>query len=412
MKTRSFVFCDERERNDVIENINSIRSKITNKFQILVQQLREKESELLTKLEEFEANFQSEQDQRDEAIKSLMQFRDITESDLGESELFKSLKHQHITDIELKINEIQFNSFKSYVTLTWNEDILSSVRDLGRIEMRTKIRYLDKIDPIITASGRGSANGEMRYPRGIAIDPKSSNIFIADNNNRRIQVYDHQGQYLYKFSDKGAGRLNYPYGIAIGNDKVYVSQSGPNVYSYDLNGDFLREFGKKGSESEQISSGYGLVVSQSNGDIYVCDWNKNVIIIYSEKLQYKTSFGKDHLHSPRDIQIILDKIFVLDEGDPCIHIFNRDLSYSHSIVSRGTDKAIDSGWFFTLDHEENIIISDSKRNLISIFTHRGYMIHQIGKESSALLHPQGIVLDSMDRIVVADEKQEHSLKMF
>ena len=103
-----------------------------------------------------------------------------------------------------------------------------------------------------------------------------------------------------------------------------------------------------------------------------------MVFVYSQNLKYKTSFRDNRLDYPRDIKLTQDRIFVLDGGNPCIHIFNRDLSYSHSIVSRWTSNAVVDGWFFTLDHEENILISDYDRNVISVFNQRGELIHQIG----------------------------------
>ena len=74
-----------------------------------------------------------------------------------------------------------------------------------------------------------------------------------------------------------------------------------------------------------------------HGDIYVCDWKKDVVFVYTNELKYKVSFGKSKLSYPKDIKLTQDRIYVLDGGNPCIHIFNTDHSYSHSIVSRGSD---------------------------------------------------------------------------
>ena len=148
------------------------------------------------------------------------------------------------------------------MTLSWNEDILHSVRNLGRIEIRETIRYQNKINPILTASRKGNADGEMNNPRGIAIGAKSSNIFIVDAWNHRVQVFDDKGQYLYKFGENGVGKLKNPWGME--NDKVYVSQSGPKVYFYELNGELIGEFGNK-----KLSDVAGIAVSENSGDIYV-----------------------------------------------------------------------------------------------------------------------------------------------
>ena len=116
--------------------------------------------------------------------------------------MLKSLKKDFLNSIDVKSNEIRFNSSAPHVSLFWNEDVENVVKNLGSIEV---IRYQHKINPVYTASRVGSRDGEMKSPQGLAIDSRSSKIFIAD----------HQGQYLYKFGENGAGKLNYPWGITI-----------------------------------------------------------------------------------------------------------------------------------------------------------------------------------------------------
>ena len=65
-----------------------------------------------------------------------------------------------------------------------------------------------------------------------------------------------------------------------------------------------------------------------------------------------------------------------------------------------------------IDIEGNILISDCERHLISIFTHEGELIHEIGKGSDIFYKSFGIVIDRMNRIIVVDEKKEGTLKIF
>ena len=395
--------CEDRVLMEVKQNIDSVRNEIRNKFDKIEKLLLKRKFELDSQLDEIEQNFEKEYNVRKIILKNLTKERSYTDSKLGGSEMLKSLKTEILKKIDIKSNEIRLNSSAPHVSLFWNEDVENVVKNLGSIEV---IRYQHKINPVYTTSRVGNRNGKMEYPQGLAIDSRSSKIFIADKNNDRIQVLNHQGQYLYKFGENGAGKLNYPYGITIWNDKVYVSQWRGNIFIFELNGEFIEEFG-----NNELSDPRGIAVSENSGDIYVCDLNKNMIFVYSQNLKYKTSFGKSKLNSPRDIKLTQDRIFVLDDGNPCIHIFNRDLSYSHSIVSRGIGNAVGYGWFFTLDHEENILISDYYRDIISVFSQRGQLIHQIGSGSD-IYQPEGIAIDSINRIAVVDDKQEGSLKIF
>ena len=201
--------------------------------------------------------------------------------------------------------------------------------------------------------------------------------------------------------------------IGIYEDKLYVSQfHGKRVNVYDVKGNYIDQFGNHGIESEAMSDPTGLAVSHKNGDIYVCDWYKDVVFVYTNELKYKVSFGKSKLHGPTDIALTQGRIHVLDVGNPCVHIFNTDLSYSHSIVSRGSDGQVGLSFFFTLDIEGNILISVRDKHVISVFTAEGELIDEIGKGSDIFYYPYGIVIDRMNRIIVVDKKEEGSLKIF
>ena len=64
------------------------------------------------------------------------------------------------------------------------------------------------------------APGELNCPRAIGIHYKTGNIYIADMNNNRVQVFSCNGDYLCMFSEK----MNTPIGICISQNKVSLTQ--------------------------------------------------------------------------------------------------------------------------------------------------------------------------------------------
>ena len=166
----------------------------------------------------------------------------------------------------------------------WDNGVVQDFSKLGKIELK-EVNYHNKTTPIIQSSKRGSNSGEID-PFGVTVDDKSNNIFVADYINNRVQVFDSNGKYLYKFGDSEPGKMNTPRGIVMYEDKVYVSQSYANcVNVYDVKGKFIDQFGNHGIGSETISHPTGLAVSHNSGDIYVCDWYKHVFV-YTNELKY------------------------------------------------------------------------------------------------------------------------------
>jgi hypothetical protein len=69
--------------------------------------------------------------------------------------------------------------------------------------------------PIFREFGRGEER--LLRPEGIAVDPSSGNVYVADTVNNRIQVLSSNGTFISKWGRFGAvdGSFKSPTGIAI-----------------------------------------------------------------------------------------------------------------------------------------------------------------------------------------------------
>ena len=403
------VNCSGKVYKADISNIQSLRDQIGSDFDDLIRKMNKRRNELLDELDEKVNELLLDQKETDELISD---YEYELSRDEFKSEFSKSIHEDTQKQKIQKLKKLYHHRTKHHmIHYEWDSDMVQDFSKLGKIELK-EVNYHNKTTPIIESSKRGSKSGEIQ-PRGVTVDDKSNNIFIADYWNDRVQVFASNGKYLYKFGDNEPGKMNRPHGIVIYGDKVYVSQfDGKRVNVYDIKGNYIDQFGNHGIQSEAMSRPTGLTVSHKNGDIYVCDLDKDVVFVYTNELKYKVSFGKSKLYRPLDIALTQDRIYILDEGNPCVHIFNTDLSYLHSIVSRGSDGQVGYSYFFTLDIESNILISDLESHVINVFTDEGELIDEIGKGSDIFYYPRGIVIDIMNRIFVVDNKEEGSLKIF
>ena len=63
----------------------------------------------------------------------------------------------------------------------------------------------------------GTATGQFHYPEGIGVDSRQGNVYVADTNNNRIQMFDDYGKFITTWGSLGTanGQFNHPEGITV-----------------------------------------------------------------------------------------------------------------------------------------------------------------------------------------------------
>ncbi len=82
-------------------------------------------------------------------------------------------------------------------------------------------------EKLFSFGGRGGEKGKLYGPQGIAID-KDGNIFVAEQFNTRIQVFDGEGKHLYMFGRRGdkAFQFEGPRGLAFDSEgNLFVAEA-------------------------------------------------------------------------------------------------------------------------------------------------------------------------------------------
>ena len=86
----------------------------------------------------------------------------------------------------------------------------------------------------------------------MTVDIKTGNIYVADQFNQCVKVFDSSGKNQFKFGESifGKGNMSYPKGLAISGDRILISNnehyeiSNHRILIYQLNGSFVSTIGK------------------------------------------------------------------------------------------------------------------------------------------------------------------------
>ena len=211
---------------------------------------------------------------------------------------------------------------------------------------------------------------------GITTDGEG-NVYIASGrgltaSDHKLHKFNRQGEVVKSVGKRGGnvGEFDYPWGVRYHNHHVYVCDSGNGrVQVFDSNLNFVRSFGTHGDSPVQLKLPWDIDFD-SQGNIYVVDYNEHQVLVFSEDGQYLHHFGQRER----------------DEGA---------LSYSGLGVNRD--------YMYITENSNSY-------NLISVFLTSGEFIHSFGKEKSGrgeLNSPHGIAVDQDGFMFVCNPRNSH-----
>ena len=400
---------ENREDNFQLE-VSRVRKEIESVFAELIDCLDSRKKHLFDELNKILIRYQSYKNETDELTKRKVEFERLSQQNQGQySSYVTSVQDTFLEQIDEELKTIVMPARPKLVHFVCDKNkLVREVNELCKlVERVSEIDYKSKTQSVISVCDQGTGNEQLQWPYGVTVDHNTSNIYVADNSNNCVKVFDNTAKYLLKFGDgKGEGKMSNPKGLLIRGNKVFVSHN-HSILVYQLDGKFVSNIGGRGSGELQFNWPRSLSTDEYNNDIYICDRDNHRIQIISENLQFKSQFGKDTLHYPRDIKLYKDNIFILDVSNPCLHIYNRDLVLQQSVVTRGEGQQVRDPWFFFIDNFGNILITDRSSDSILILNSEFEFIHKI-----SVSLPTGITMDRDDRIIVTSNSLHNCLQLF
>lgn len=178
------------------------------------------------------------------------------------------------------------------ISITFDDDNMYVVDSINRVQK------FDKHGKLLVQFG------QEKISKACGIAVYGGRVYITDRARakRCILVFTTDGKFHFNI---GSGHLRAPRGVTIdtSNQLVFVTDSRHAcVYTFTLDGLYVRKFGNKGTGRGQLRSPEGLA-SDSNGTVFVADSKNRCVLVFNKDGTYIHSFGHDQLRAPRDIAL-------------------------------------------------------------------------------------------------------------
>jgi DNA-binding beta-propeller fold protein YncE len=133
-----------------------------------------------------------------------------------------------------------------------------------------------------TFGSKGSKPGQLYYPNGILVDT-SNQIWVADTNNNRVQVFDQNGKLVKAYSQE-QGNYFAPRGMSLDSrGYLYTANAvGNRVTIQDSTGKLVSELSTVENEKDKVKIPFGVFIDQ-NRRLYVAERAGNRVSVFSIK---------------------------------------------------------------------------------------------------------------------------------
>ena len=258
---------------------------------------------------------------------------------------------------------------------------------------------------------KGKEQGQFDEPFGIAVNDKSRTLAVADYYNKRIQLFNFEGNFLREIALKGN-----PFSLAFTESGVLLvrvffflfNKRIGRIFLFTENGQFIRYIG-----DEHVKAPYSVSVS-SDGRIVTSDlkdWRIKVLTADGENLlQSFKAPGCDE--TPHCVVYHQEKFFASFLVACYVMVFNNAGEYLHNIGSKGSG----DGQFLrpnglVIDKFNRLIVCDSGNSRLQLFTLDGKYITQIAGSFFEGGYPHFAVISNTEHLFVTDS-QRHCVGVF
>ena len=243
--------------------------------------------------------------------------------------------------------------------------------------------------------------GQFFRPISIAIDDKSGNVAVADEN--RVQIYSLEGTYLRDVAKNG---LITPTSVAFTKSSELIVVSSSNlIFCFDQSYRFVKTIALTNKE---LNSPRRLTIA-GDGRLVVCDWGDHTVkVLSSDGSQLLLTIRESANALPRHAVCHQKTIFVSYYLAGIVKVFSeKDGVFLYSI---GVSK-LSYPLGLEVDRFDNLVVCDRDNARLQIFTLDGKFLNSVEGQHNGLSEPYSIAASSASQLFVTDYSK-HCVHVF
>ena len=216
-----------------------------------------------------------------------------------------------------------------------------------------------------------------------------------------VHVVPHQYQFLFKFGShgKGPGQFNKPYGIAVSEKTGTIAVADPEnkrIQLFSPDGNYLREIGLK-------NECHSVAFTKSGDVIAVVPGDDHKISLFTESGQFIKHFNSKHFPAPFQVSIASDeRIVTCDWANNEIRVISPDgTRLLQSFRASDSDQSL----WCAVYHQDAFFVCDLKAHRVKVFSKEEKFLYNIGSEGSGdgqLKGPFGLAIHKLNNLLVCD----------
>lgn len=260
---------------------------------------------------------------------------------------------------------------------------------------------------LFTFGSSGSGDGEFLSPREVDVDLNDA-MYVLDRDNRRVQVFDASGSYLYQFPIPGSSFKPAALAVDTNSGNIVVVDAGAHrAQVFDTGGTLLFQFGSFGSGDGQFNEPINVDIDE-NGKIYVADFYNHRIQIFAPDGSYLFQIGSfgtgdGEFNNIHGVYVDpLGQIYGVDFQNKRVQVFDDQGTFLFKFdLLAGTISPSN----IHMDQTGRIYVIDETADHIQVYAPGGTFLFTVGTSGSGngQFHvPRGITFMQSGNLVVAD----------